>query len=305
MRFDRKSADGGVEVECVLENGKALLTWKFHFEGYCPEATIQLALTDREGRPVLVCLRQEPEEEPLQAIMLHPRLWDGVESPYLYQAEVCLLGSGGCLLDRLKLPIAMRSLYQLPGKGFYLNNQPFEPRTVNYSMPAEGSAAVRQNRMLEDFQLLRELGANSIFCGAEGRSSQSLMRLCDRLGFLVWSEMAEFDFREGKNRLMDSITDRPGPLFYRCKARWSRKPFVYLDPASVCPMKSGNYRAVVYSNSTRVALYTDGVLFEFRSGEGEFVFEEIPARRPCVMLTAETDECCMSFSVHRQKSSSR
>lgn len=299
MRFDRKGPGGGVEMDCIMENGKALLTWRFYLEGDFQTALIRLTLTDREGRTALLCLRREPEEEPLQAVMLHPQLWDGLQNPYLYQAELCLLGSEGRLLDRLCLPVALYSLQQLPGKGFFLNNQPFDPRAVNYTLPEADSAAARQSRMLEDLQLLRELGANSIYCGAAERACRSFLQLCDRLGFLLWPEMAEIDFRKGENPLMDSTTDSPGPLFYRCKAAWSSQPFVYIVPESVRPMKSGNYRAVVYSNSSRVALYADGVLFEFQSGEREFVFEEIPARRPCVMLTAEADECCMSFSIHR------
>lgn len=54
-----------------------------------------------------------------------------------------------------------------------------------------------------------------------------------------------------------------------------------------------------YSSCGRVALYTDGELFEFRKGDGEFVFQEVPARTPCIMLSAEGDGCSGALSVHK------
>lgn len=298
MGFDRNAAGGGVELECTLENGKALLTWRFHFTEFFKDVLVRLTMTDKEGNVVLVCLRREPEEEPLQSILLRPRLWNGVGDPYLYQAEICLL-EGGRLLDRLNISVPLRSLRQIPGKGFYLNDGIFEPRTVNYSLPPAVSAAGMQDQILKDIQLLHELGANSIFCVAKDREIKGFRQLCDRFGLLLWSEMGEVNFRAENRSLLDPHTDRPASLFYHCKARWSRQPFVYIAPESVRPLPSGNYRAVVYSSCDRVALYTDGILFEFQSGEEEFVFEEIPVRHPCVILTAEAEECCMAFSVHR------
>ena len=56
---------------------------------------------------------------------------------------------------------------------------------------------------------------------------------------------------------------------------------------------------MVYSNCSKVALYTDGVFFEVHSGEEKFVFEDIPAMRPCIMLTAEADGCIMSLSIQK------
>lgn len=91
----------------------------------------------------------------------------------------------------------------------------------------------------------------------------------------------------------------PGPCFYRCLAEWSRKPFVHIVPESVRKMKSGNYTALCYSNCDKVALYSDGILFGFRSGEKEFYFQEIPAKSPCIMLAAEGDGCSEALSVHK------
>ena len=48
-----------------------------------------------------------------------------------------------------------------------------------------------------------------------------------------------------------------------------------------------------------MALYSDGVLFEFLSGQEEFIFQEVPAKGPCVMLSAEGEGSSMSLSFHK------
>lgn len=299
MMFDRSAPGGGVEVECVPKNGKVLLTWRFRFIGEKPGALLSVTVKDREGNRVLECLRREPEEESLQAVLLHPKLWCGIENPYLYQMEVRLLGQGGGLRDKVMRQLPIRRLEKLPEKGYFLNGAPFQPKTVNYVLPGAASDAECQSRMFRDMELLLQLGADSIYCRESGRGYDVLRQLCDRIGILLWPEASKISLRGGEQCLLDPVTDEPAAPFYQCKARWSSQPFVYISPESVKAAGSGSFRAVVYSNCNRVALYTDGVLFEVHSGEREFVFEEIPAGHPCVMLTAEADGCNMSLSVQK------
>lgn len=82
-------------------------------------------------------------------------------------------------------------------------------------------------------------------------------------------------------------------------AKWSQEAFVYLVPESLKRLDDGNYTVMCYSNCGKVALYTDGRLFEFKAGEVTFLFSEIPCRKPTVMLTAEADGCTHSLSIHK------
>ncbi len=107
------------------------------------------------------------------------------------------------------------------------------------------------------------------------------------------------DFRSVENGLFMPGSRYPTSLYYKYMARWTEEPFIYLAPESVKKLKSGNFSVHCYSNSNRVALYTDGVLFEFQRGEEEFVFREIPAKKPCVMLTAEGEGCGTALSIHK------
>jgi len=85
------------------------------------------------------------------------------------------------------------------------------------------------------------------------------------------------------------------------KARWSTKPFVYISVESLKPMKSGNYTVTCYSNCKRLALYSDGKLFEFQHGQEIFTFQEIPVKGPCIMLAVEGEGCSVSLSVQRSR----
>ena len=107
------------------------------------------------------------------------------------------------------------------------------------------------------------------------------------------------DYRSMENGLFLPGSRYPTSLYYKYKAKWSDEPFIYLAPESVQKLQSGNYSVCCYSNCSRVALYADGILFEFQKGKGEFIFREIPARSPCVMLTAEGEGCTTSLSVHK------
>lgn len=299
MKFDRKAPGGGVEIECIPENGKAQLTWKFKFTGEPAEAFVSVTLKDSEGNEVLECRRMEPEEELLKAILLHPRLWQGTENPYLYQMEATLLDRQGRLLDRITGPLPLRRLEKRPDKGYFLNGVEFVPRTVGYELSHVPAQSKNQSMIFRDLEMILQLGANSIYCGETSENIGMLGELCDRLGLLMWHEEPEISLRGTGQCLLNDLTNKPLPLYYQYKFLWSSRPFVHIMPESVTAVGSGCFQAVVYSNCEKVALYTDGVLFEVHSGEREFLFEGIPAKHPCIMLTAEADGCAASLSLQK------
>lgn len=423
MRFDENAPGGGAEAVYRLENGKAFLEWKLYFSEDVteqgrngPETEARIYVTDREGNLVLECRQQLWEEEPLQSVLLQPRLWRGVEEPYLYDTEAILVDGSGCCRDRVRGHLPLRSLSNRQSGSPALNGAAWEPRAVRYFLPDKGGAADRRRQMEKDLRMLLELGANCVCLDGwdegradldEGRAGLDeglggldenqdgetelywyFLQLCDRLGFLafgkrkgssehVWIQEADIGagvmgrepvtmacgaevpvLRSRKediavSRKKDILVSReslvsrergagtlqgekgsaamgcggaetrlpgdrestigsgqqaeallpdgehPGPCFYRCLAEWGRKPFVHIVPESVRKMESGNYTALCYSNCDKVALYSDGLLFEFKSGEREFCFQEIPAKSPCIMLAAEGEGCGESLSVHK------
>lgn len=341
LKFDRTAAGAGVKVRFRLENGKALLEWCFQYEN--DEAArgcfLRIRMTDREEQPVLDCLQRTDEEEPLQSVLLHPRLWQGVENPYLYKVEVEIISECGEKYDKLVRMMPLYTLEQVSGTGvcgeirpgsetgLLLNGEPFCPRTVRYRLPEKCDTAEGQRILMQDMQLILELGANGIYLEKTEEESRSLLRLCERLGLLVWSSenpVPETAQEGGGNPLsgdsgslsqcmeagslpllrgeQGSLLQEDGGLssrYYRYRAKWCKVPFVYIVPESIRWQENGSFTVSVYSSCKKVALYSNGILHEFQSGSEEFVFRGITAEGPCLILTAEAEECAHSLSVHK------
>ena len=69
-----------------------------------------LYLSDRQGAPVLQCMGNAGEEEPMKSVLLQPHLWNGMSDPYLYTLEAFLLDEKGVCRDRLTRQLALYSL---------------------------------------------------------------------------------------------------------------------------------------------------------------------------------------------------
>lgn len=304
MRFDRKAPGQGVKASCRCESGRAYLDWEvFLLESEERERAgiLCLYLSDRQGGTVLQCVGSPGEEEPMKSVLLQPRLWNGMADPYLYTLEAFLLDEEGICRDRLTRQLA---LYSLTWQGdLFLNGVRFDERAVKYGLPETESPAQLLKTVNRDLQRLLEMGANCLHMEEEEgqRISGMIPGLCERLGFLVRPVNAGSAlpaYRGTENSLVDRC-GIPTAEFYRYKARWSAEPFVYISPESVRRQENGSYSAVVYSNSTRVALYSDGMLHEFQSGCCEFLFRGIPAKKPCLCLAAETENSRFALSLHK------
>ena len=308
MKFDREATGGGAERYCTVENNRAVLEWKF----YCPETekqgAIRILVRDREGIPVLEGRQSLREEELFKAVLLHPHLWEGVKDPYLYSEEIFLIGENGEEKDRLERKFPIRTLREIPGKGWFLNGETFVRKAVRWRNCEEAAPSAY-------FQLFREAGVNTLCVPDLHRQPAAFFALCEKMGFLIWAECDERDCAGEKaetgawERAGRSLEIADGSLFlqngepadgfYRCKARWSEEPFVYLSENSLIRQENGKYTITVYSNQKKTALYVDGLLFEFQSGEETFVFREIPCSSAFLCLTAEAGECAVTLAIHR------
>jgi len=321
MRFNRRAPGGGMEVACRMENGRAFLRWEFHLIG-ADGGSIFLTLRDQKGETVLFCMEEPGEEEPLETVLLHPHFWS-CDSPYLYEAEAFLVNREGKAADCLRQSVPVYELCYVPGKGWRLNGEEIRIRAAEYRAPAaipatvNGGGAVpaaensgvdvfaaepiretalparRQKAVWRDLRMLKEMGANCL------RTGPSLRQIVLRLGFLPWERKMEI---KGEKCLSCPLGWENGLqpfLYYRYRAEWGGAPFVHIAPEKVRILPSGRLELTVYSSGSRVALYSDGELFEFQTGDTEFVFREVPAKGPCVLLCAEGDECSMSLSFHK------
>lgn len=330
VRFDRAAPGEGMMIYSRLENGKAYLEFQFFLKtremqaeaspyneldvmcvqqgavGYVRLADYMahIQVYDQCHSVVLDVLYPLQEDELAKGMLLYPHLWKGSIDPYIYLVKVHLLDKKkrdaekmDAVIDTLEKQLPLRTLQLIPRKGWFLNGEGYILHPVVYELPVQIRGDIPQAEQIRrDLQLMREMGANTI-CLLQPEFNDEFTKLCEERGFLIWyltgtGQLADI------NALLSSERDTPMDLYYYYKARWSRIPFVYPVRNSLTQQKNGNYSLMVYSNQKKVALYVEGVLFEFQTGEVEFLFEEIPTGKYPLQITVEAGECRVGMTVY-------
>ncbi len=118
-----------------------------------------------------------------------PKLWD-LESPYLYTVDVEVFADS-VLVDRERETFGVRTIEFSPEFGFRLNGRKvFLQGLANHNdMGALGVAAFDKG-IERQLRLMKSFGYNAIRC-SHNPYSESLTRLCDRLGLLVVDELID------------------------------------------------------------------------------------------------------------------
>ena len=118
-----------------------------------------------------------------------PRLWQGMKDPYLYRVVMTVRSTDGLLLDEVAQPLGLRTLHFDSDKGFFLNGEHLSLRGVSMHQdrPVKGWAISRADQA-EDFELLRDMGANAVRL-AHYQHGQYSYELADTLGVVVWAEI--------------------------------------------------------------------------------------------------------------------
>lgn len=122
-----------------------------------------------------------------------PKLWDLV-IPNVYTMSVILYDEEGNRLDEVTEKFGFRTTKFSSGEGFLLNGLHVKLNGVcmHHDLGALGSA-VNYDATLRQLERLKEMGVNAIRT-SHNPPSRELMELCDKMGFLVDSEV--FDMWE-------------------------------------------------------------------------------------------------------------
>lgn len=124
-----------------------------------------------------------------------PHLWQSVQDPYLYQADVLVLSIDKSkkeftvAKDSISTPFGLR-LFEVDAQNrFLLNGKPFRIQGVarHQDWAMFGNALYREHHR-RDVELMREMGVNAVRL-ANGPHDPYFIELCDRAGILVWCDL--------------------------------------------------------------------------------------------------------------------
>ena len=286
-----------------IENGKAYLEFDFAQElaSVSEEKredlkTIFIQIQDRDGGVTLQSFYPLKEEEPACAILLHPHLWNGLEDPYLNCVLLNFINKEGEIYERYNYPLAIYTFEELEGKGWFLNGKAFEPRVMKWDI-----SGVKNETAQQILEAVKEMGINTLQLSDKEAISREFIQRCIEMGFLIREEshlFGEFSESVDCNMLFSHQPVHCTDVYYHYKAKWSKAPFVYISMCSIRKNKKHNLSLTVYSNQKKVALYTNGTLFEFLTGGPEYFFEEIPINKYPLTVTAEAGECRTAITLY-------
>ncbi|HEX4037675.1 MAG TPA: glycoside hydrolase family 2 TIM barrel-domain containing protein [Acidobacteriaceae bacterium] len=159
-------------------------------EGAAGPLRFEVALFDPQGQRVF---RQtversawEGENELAHCVLEKPQLWSP-QSPSLYRCEVSLSSHAGDTAASHRFGV--RHTRFEPHGPFYLNGERLLLRGTHRHQDHAGcAAAMSDDLMRQEMQLIRDMGANFIRL-AHYQQPRTILDLCDELGILVWEEV--------------------------------------------------------------------------------------------------------------------
>ncbi|WP_234439972.1 carbohydrate-binding protein [Streptomyces bicolor] len=145
----------------------------------------------------------------------NPSLWNGLADPYLYNANVEIhdvvhnpSGDTDTVTDVVTERLGLRSIAVDPDNGFYLNGKQLSLHGVNLHQDRAVKAwAVNDADHTEDFDLIKEIGANAIRM-AHYQHDQKDYNLADERGLVVWAEIPLIDKVTNSAAFTDSTKDQ-------------------------------------------------------------------------------------------------
>ena len=338
MHFNKEALGDGLTVFSNVENGKAIIELTAYLQEAVSEEPqtgksetepskmevkaddadieagykvvnnlwVEFQILDCEDRVTAIACVPAEEITTVKCLLIYPHLWNGMEDPCLYTVQAMLLCEGR-ILDEVQTWHAVRTFQTLPIKGFCLNDKPIDIKGIYYTeedLESRDSNRLTQ-QMLRDLQSICAIGANTI-CVGRKVMNQEFFHKCDEMGFIVWKNPDTDSCRDfpelygnGENALMSPDGRRKRDLYYYYKACWTKEPFVHLCGHEDALREGDMTCVMVYSNQKKVALYVNGILFEFKEGAPEFQFEDIPLKSGSTVISAQSGECYTSMTIQK------
>jgi beta-galactosidase len=144
--------------------------------------------------------------------ILNPHLWNGRQDPHLYQVKVELIHDGD-IFDEVIQSIGIRYFHINSENGFFLNGKQHAINGVcRHQDRLNKGWALSKADQDEDLVIMMEMGVTAVRL-AHYQHSEYFYSQCDKLGILVWAELAIVNrvnfstsfFENSKNMLVELI----------------------------------------------------------------------------------------------------
>ena len=183
-----KTGSQGVFVTPTVKDGGADLRIDAFPVGMGATAAVHCRILDGAGVCVAEASAPAADQTVLNLTLENPHLWNGIQDPYLYTAELTL-ADGGEETDRVTVPFGVRTFRVDADQGFFLNGVSCPLRGVSrHQDRLDKGWALNRADHEEDLALIREVGANTIRL-AHYQHAPYFYDLCDRAGMVLWAEI--------------------------------------------------------------------------------------------------------------------
>ena len=126
--------------------------------------------------------------ENIEFILKNPRLWNGMQDPFMYQAVLTLIKDGK-ELDKVEQPLGLRYYVTDPDKGFFLNGKHLPLHGVcRHQERAEVGNALYPVHHEEDTRIMLDMGVNAVRL-AHYPQATYMYDLMDKHGIVTWAEI--------------------------------------------------------------------------------------------------------------------
>ena len=178
--------DGVIARACVDESGYGLVSVEPHVCSDDPDAAVAYTLIGPNGVPAAQLTAAAQESVCLR--VPQPALWNGQKAVSFYELRAALLAQG-TVCDETSLRLGFRTVTMSPDDGLRLNGERMKLRGVAKHQDRAGVySAVSKAQIDEDFDIIREIGANAVRLSHYQHPQHAYDR-CDEDGLLCWAEI--------------------------------------------------------------------------------------------------------------------